>query len=284
MLDLPLGAFSLCNLATTCPPVVVNLAHLNYVVEDAFVTFVENGTVELVLEEPEPYGTAGTVKALEERLGPRVVTCNTEPLTDLDVPALLDAHERAGTPATVAVSAVPRGADFELAGNVAARFVDRRRDADRPGARFIGVMVMEREVVARIPETRPIGLAETVLRPLTERGELAVHVHGGYAEDVRDLSTYLAVSQDLLAGRGPGPPSAWPGKIVDTDGGRAYVGPDVTAPETSIGPGAILLAGCHIEPRARIEHAIVWPNEAVPAGTVISNSIWALGRCVTPFP
>jgi mannose-1-phosphate guanylyltransferase len=276
LLDLPLGAFGLTALLRDCPPVAVNVSHLPNTVAKALREVVGTTGYELLIE-PEPLGSGGTVADLRGRVDKRLVTYNADLLTDLSVAALIEAHESAGAPATAAVALVGGGADLELEGGRVTSLVDRRKHPDAAGARFLGAAVIERGALDLIPGKRPIDLAEGLLRPVVERGELAVFVHDSDALDVGTPRAYLQASIDLLSGEGPRPPVPLPGEIVEVDGGRAYVGPGASVPEEALGPEAIVLRGASVGDGARVERALVWPRERVPGGERVVDAIWALG-------
>jgi mannose-1-phosphate guanylyltransferase len=276
LLDLPLGAFGLTALLRDCPPVAVNVSHLPNTVAGALRELLGEGGFELLIE-PEPLGSGGTVGDLRGRVDTRLVTYNADLLTDLSVTALMEAHQRAGAPVTAAVALVDGGADLELEGGRATSFVDRRKHPDRAGARFLGASVIERGALDSIPDKRPVDLAEGLLRPVAERGELAAFVHDSYALDVGTPRSYLQASIDLLSGEVPRPPVPLPGEIVEVDEGRAYVGPGASVPPDALGPEAIVLRGASIGEGARVERALVWPHELVPSGERVVDAIWALG-------
>lgn len=276
ILDVPMGAWGLASLRRTVGHVVVNASWLSADVEAAL----GGADVEILQEHPEPYGTGGTLKALEPRLGERVLVHNCDLLTDLDPGRLLAAHDRSGAAGTIAVVDVPAGADLVYDDGTATRFVDRRRE-DRAGARYIGVAVLERSAIVRLPDARPLGLGETLLRSLAESGELAVHVHPGYERDVGTPAALLRASLDVLEGRAPSPPAELPGELLEVDGGRAYLGPGATAAVGSLGPGAIVLAGAAVEPGARVERAIVWRDVSLRSGREVSGAIALEDRDLT---
>ncbi|MGH2731280.1 MAG: nucleotidyltransferase family protein [Actinomycetota bacterium] len=273
LLDVPLAAFPLAAL-TPVGPVVLNVRHLGPQVTRALAPFAPGG-LRVLEETPNAYGTAGTLAALRDEVGPRVLTCNADLLTDLDPEALLAAHLRLGAPATLAVAAVSSGADLTVFGDHATELIDRRTRGARPGERFIGMAVFEHSVLDLIGERRPVGLAEALIRPLIERGDVAVLRHEGYARDVGTLVDYLRASMDLLAGRGPTPPRPYPGQILEVAAGRAYKGTGARAQAASLGPGAVLLARSSVGVGARVVRSIVWPCESVPAGIEVKDTVYA---------
>jgi len=273
MLDVPLAAWGLAGLARVAPPVVVNVSHLASRLIDALGGLGIPGW-EPLIESPRAYGTAGTLAALRDRVGGRVLTWNGDLLTELDPVDLLRTHERLARPATVAVVRVPAGADLGINREIVTRFVDRRRRPDVAGVRFIGAGVFERDALDRLPATRPAGLGETLLRDLGESGDLGVHVFGGYWSDVGTPKAYRRASLDLLYGRAPAAPVAPPGEVIEVQGGLAYVGPDVSVERRALGAGAIVLRGARVGAGTSIRDSIVMPDETVSPGRQIVNSIW----------
>jgi mannose-1-phosphate guanylyltransferase len=276
VLDVPLAAFGLRALRSL-GPIVVNLGHLADAARAALEPHAHGG-VEFLVEAPEPYGTAGTLAALRDRLAETVVTWNADVVTDLDVAALVALQRRAGAAATLAVASVRRGADLRVEGGRAVAFFDRRQ-SDAPGARFLGVAALGRAALALLPPSPPAGLAEAVLRPLAATAELAVLEHEGYWIDAGTPETYLRLSLDALAGRAPWPRP--PGRVLEVGTGRAYLGPGAEASEGALGPGAMMLARSRAAPTARVERALVWPGETVPSGATVRDAIIAGGELVT---
>ena len=277
LLDVPLAAFALPRLVAAVAPVAMNLSHLAPRAQEALRPFVVGKPVEILLEPAEPFGSGGTVANLRDRLDRWLLTYNSDLLSDIDLAALLREHERGGAQATLAVREVKRGADFELNRGRALRFIDRRERADAAGAMFLGVGVFSKDALDLLPDRKPLGLGESLIAPLVIEGEAAVFRHNGYALDVGTLERYLQASLDVLHGAAPPPALGFPGQILHIDGGFAYRGPGARADDDSIGPGAVLLAGCAVAPGALVENSVVWPGETVPR-VVLRDTIWALGR------
>lgn len=278
LLDIPLGAWGLCNLLEASSEVVVNASYSSDVVFGALAPYGDFDTLD---EGPTPWGAGGTLAALRERISRTALVCNGDALTDASAAQLLAEHRQTGATATVAVSFVDSGADLSIVEGRATGFIDRRSNPDAAGARYLGIAAFEARTLASLPDTRPIGLAESLLRPLAERGEVAAYDCEGYALDVGTVARYLEASLDLLEGRGPVSPVPPPGEFVEVEGGRAYLGLDVAADEESIGPGAIVLAGARLHEGSYVSNAIVWPDEEVPKGTRVVDGVWARGELVS---
>ncbi len=273
VLDIPLCAWSLAALNRHGGGVVVNASHLPDRLSSAL-RALPLESWELLQEGDEPFGTAGTLRAVREHVAERVITWNGDIVTELEPADLLATHQRVGAPATIAIAAVPEGADVTVAGDRARGFIDRRREARAAGGRFLGAAMFERSALERLPDHRPAGLGETLLRDLAEAGEVAVHHFNGYWLDVGTTERYLELSLDLLYGRAPSPPVPPPGRVFEVPGGRAYLGPDAVAGTDGLGAGAIVCAGATVRDGAHISDAVVWPGAVVPAGERVSRTVW----------
>lgn len=277
ILDVPLGAWGLAALLDAAPPALVNVSYMADGVIGALRRVSDSGW-EVLREEPAAYGTAGTLRALVDRIEDRIVTHNSDVIATIEVEDVVVTHDDLGTPVTICGGPVPEGADFAVEDDRATGFYDRRRGESGPGVVFTGVAVFERRAVERIPKRVPLGLGETLLRDLATEGELGVHLHTGYSRDVGTFGAYARVTLDVLAGVAPKPPVAPPGDTAETDGGRAYVGPGASVDPSSLGDEAVVLAGAVVESGAYVERSVVCPGERVPAGTSVRNAVWAFGR------
>lgn len=271
VLDVPLAAWSLSALCAEAAPVVVNVSHLASGVVAALEALGLDGW-EAVVEQPEAYGTAGTLASLRARAGDRLVTWNGDVITALRPADLVRGHEATGASATVAVRFVDEHADLEVRDGRVARFVDRRRE-NVAGGQFLGTAVFERSALELLPEERPAGLGETLLRVLAARDELSVHVTDAYWMDVGVPMRYLKASLDVLYGRAPPPPLGLPGEIVEVDGGRAYISANARADLATLGPGAIVLARATVARGARVRNSIIGPGAWVRSGARLQNTV-----------
>ena len=278
LLDIPLGAWGLCNLLEATSDIVVNASYASDVVFGALAPYGEFVTLD---EGAAPWGTGATLAALRERISSTALVCNADALTDLSAARLLAEHRRTDATATVAVRRVDTGADLALDSGKVTGFIDRRSNADASGARYLGIAAFETSALELLPDTRPLGLAESLLHPLADRGEVATYFSDGYALDVGTAARYLEASLDLLEGCGPVGPRQPPGEFVEVERGRAYLGLDVASNEESIGPGAVVHAGARLHEGSYVSNAIVWPDEEVPPGTHVVDGVWARGEFVS---
>jgi NDP-sugar pyrophosphorylase family protein len=261
LLDAPLACAGLNRLADVAPKVFVNVSHLADRVRSVLSAGCSEVSFEILDEGTEPYGTAGTLRALLPHIEDLAVTMNGDLVTDLRLEDLLRTHEDSGAPASAAVIPVAAGGDLVCADGFATGFIDRRKDLGAPGYRFIGAAVFTREAIEALPPTRPLGLGETLIRDHAAAGTLAVHVHEGTARDVGSPVDYLAASLAELARRGL----------------ESYAAPDARFEPEQLGPGGMLLAGSSLGSGSYVERSLVWPGEHVPNGMRLADSIFAGG-------
>jgi NDP-sugar pyrophosphorylase family protein len=182
--DAPLGAYGLRLLRDASDRIAVNLSWFWEATQEALRPYAP-GDTRWLIEEPEPWGTARTITALLPELADTFVVANADTITDLRAADLLTTHRRTEAPATLAVQAVPDHADFTTDRGRVTRLIERRREPNVEGVRYIGVAAFERTAIATFLElARRPGLAEALFAPLVEKHDLAIHLHDGYALDV----------------------------------------------------------------------------------------------------
>jgi mannose-1-phosphate guanylyltransferase len=246
--------------------------------------------------EPEPLGTAGAIRFAADQLGDeledRFLALNGDVLTDLDLSALLRAHEERGARATIALHPVEDSSAFGLVhsgpeGEVLA-FLEKTGEA-APGEVNAGMYALERSVLDLIPPGENVSIERDVFPRLVGEG-----LHGllleGYWVDIGTPERYLQASWDILEGRVRTrvEPTA-PGVLVAADAEvaeDATIGPRaVLAPGCRVGAGAevrdsVLLDGCEVGEGARVIGSILSPGAGVPAGAEVEGVVAAANERV----
>jgi mannose-1-phosphate guanylyltransferase len=240
--------------------------------------------------EVEPLGTAGGVRNAADLVDGRVIVLNGDVLTDLDLTAMLAAHQARGAAATIYLTPVENPTAYGLVelepeGRV-------RRFLEKPGWEEVttntinaGVYVLERELLHLIPKGEPHSMEREFFPQLLERGvPFYGFVSEGYWLDIGTPAKYLEAQQDLL-GRRLRPHVEPAGR----DGGRGWIDPTASiAPSARIrgpvalgsgcrveadaivGPGTVLGAGCRVGAGAEVEGAVLWEEvEVGPAARLM---------------
>jgi mannose-1-phosphate guanylyltransferase len=240
--------------------------------------------------EPERRGTAGAIRfaadALGDDLDDRFLALNGDVLTDLDLGALVGAHEaRPRAVATIALYPVEDSAAYGLvevgADGAVARFAEKTGEPV-PGEINAGCYLLERSVLDLIPAGREVSIEREVFPALIGAGLGAVRLDG-YWMDIGTPERYLQSSWDILEGRVATRvrPTA-PGLLVDpgaavADG--ASVGPRaVVSAGCRVAAGAglhetVLLEGCEIGPDAALTRCVLAPGVTVAAGASLADAV-----------
>ncbi len=246
--------------------------------------------------EKDPLGTAGGVRNAADLVDGRVVVLNGDILTDLDLSAMLAAHESSGAAATIYLTPVENPTAYglvELEGNSRVR-----RFLEKPGWDEVttntvngGVYVLERELLELIPKGEPHSMEREFFPLLLERGvPFYGFVSTGYWLDIGTPAKYLQAQQDLLARRlrghvepaGRESPQGWIDSTATVAPSARIQGPVAIGPgcrveaDAVVGPGVVLGPGCRIGAGAQIETAVLWEEVEVGAAARLAGCL--IGR------
>ncbi len=247
------------------------------------------------LEEPTPLGTGGALKFAEDLLEERFFMLNGDVLTDMDLTAQLEQHERTGARATLALYPVEDPSAYGLVrcqpdGSVS-EFIEK------PGVEELdtnlinaGAYILERGVLEGMPPAGTNVSIERELFPTLVGRGLYGYEAGGYWMDIGTPDRYLEATYDILEGK----VSTEVGRELG-DHGLALV--DAAAVEGRVVAPVLVAAGCSVGPhafvgdrsvlgervrvgeRCRVEASVLLEDVTVGAGTTISSSI--IGRGVS---
>ena len=248
------------------------------------------------VEEPRPLGTGGAVKFAEELLEERFLMLNGDVLTDMDLTAQIEQHERSGARATIALIPVDDPSRYGLVRIDADRRVEEfleKPSSDQIDTDLInaGAYVLEREVFPRLvgdglyafPQQGywlDIGTPATYLQATFDILERTV------ATTVGDRlgTSYLEVAGDVEAeGRIIPPALAGSGCRVAAGarvGSQAVLGQGVRIGADTIVESAVVLNGAEVGPGCTLRHCIIGPGARVGANTVVEGGV-VLGEGVT---
>jgi mannose-1-phosphate guanylyltransferase len=231
--------------------------------------------------EPEPLGTAGAIRfaaeALGDELDDRFLALNGDVLTDLDLSALLGAHERRGAVATLGLHPVEDSSAFGLVrsdeeGRVL-EFLEKTGES-KPGEVNAGMYVLERSMLDLIVPGENVSIEREVFPRLAGAG-----LHGlaldGYWVDIGTPERYLRASWDILEARvRTGVRPTGPGLLIDP--GAAV------DDEATVGPRAVVGPGCRVGSDAEVLESVLLEGSSVGAGARVRRSVLAPGAEAPP--
>ncbi len=234
----------------------------------------------VVVNEPQPLGTGGAIKNLEDRLHGTFAVANGDVVDSLDLAAFAAFHHASGGIGSIAVWPAEDPTGFgvvALEGERVTRFVEKPSEGEAPSNLVnAGHYVFEPEVFAFIEAGRVVSLEREVFPKLVPRG-LFAYRWKGYWSDAGTLPAYLHAQRLLLeAGQ------ASVSKEAETSRGEVR-SPVLIAPgcfvEGRVGPSVVLGRGCKIG-RALIRNATLLDGVSVDDKVEIDSSIVGEGAAI----
>jgi mannose-1-phosphate guanylyltransferase len=285
--------------------IVINTHHLGKAMERGALDIARQLGIDLQIsrEEKQILGTGGGVRRAQKLLGKETFfLLNGDMIFDVDLPAALAAHRKAGAEATMVLAPYPRGATY-AAVEVDARMNVRRiagrgapADPSLSKMHFTGVHVLEPELVARLP---PEGESDINRIAYVRAMHDGAVVHGflqeGYWGDLGAPRSFLRANLDVLERKVPlarfhpdadpfqGCAEQAPGVFVHSS---AQVESPLRAPAliqagatvaagASVGPGVVIGTGASVDAGAQVERAVIWEGTHIAAGERVVDQIAA---------
>jgi mannose-1-phosphate guanylyltransferase len=221
--------------------------------------------------EEEPLGTAGPVRLAhdEDLLEQRLLVLNGDVLTDIDLTAELEQHERLGALATLALYPVEDTSSYGVvptADDGAVEAFIEKGGGEAPTNRInAGAYVIEREVADRIPAGRAVSFEREVFPSLVGEG-LYGYKAAGYWIDIGTPERYLEATWDLLAGRVRS-------TLPQRDETGSLVFENCLLSGAHVGPQSVLGRHCSVGTDARVERSVLHDRVHVGADAAVVESV-----------
>ncbi|MCB0879767.1 MAG: NDP-sugar synthase [Thermoleophilia bacterium] len=229
--------------------------------------------------EPEPLDTAGAIAFAARTLEPqRLLVCNGDVLTDLDVDQLVAAHEQYEATATIALTPVEDPTRYGLvrtgARDEVLAFLEKPTLEEAGDDRYInaGTYVLEPSVFELVPEGVRCNIEREVFPQLVGKGLHAIGFDG-YWNDIGTFESYRRANADAAAGRIAG---ITPTERVD---GR-FIHPDAKVASGAEVTRSVVLAGAVVEDGAEVIDSIVLERAHVGREVVLEDVIVGEGAKV----
>ena len=223
------------------------------------------------VEEPRPLGTGGALKYAQELLDERFLMLNGDVLTDIDLTAQLEQHERTGARATLALVAVDDPSAYglvRLAGDRAVTEFLEKPEQSSIDTNLInaGAYVLERDVLEEMPAAGTnVSIERDVFPRLVGRG-LFGHPSGGYWLDIGTPERYLQGTFDIVRGAVETPVPVHPDGVLVLDGTQV-------AESAALGPNVVVWPGVSVGDGAVIERSVLLKDASVGASCTVRDSI-----------
>jgi mannose-1-phosphate guanylyltransferase len=228
------------------------------------------------VHEEEPLGTAGPLRlALDTGVlqDERLFVLNGDVLTDMDLTAEREQHERTGARATLCLIKVDDTASYGVVptteeGEVEA-FLEKSPGPAPTNRINAGAYLLERDVIEEIPAGRAVSIEREIFPELVGKG-LYGYLAAGYWADIGTPRRYLEGTWDLLAGVIQ---STLPER--DETGSLVYEGGLTSG--AHIGPQAVVGHHCSVGSDSSVERAVLHDRVAVGADCSLRECIVAEG-------
>jgi len=228
------------------------------------------------VHEEEPLGTAGPLRlaldtgALQDE---RLYVLNGDVLTDMDLTAEREQHERTGARATLCLIAVDDTASYGVVptaeGGEVEQFLEKSPGPAPTNRINAGAYLLERDVIEQIPAGGAVSIEREIFPELIGDG-LYGYLAAGYWKDIGTPGRYLEGTWDLLAGVID---STLPER--DETGSLVYEGGLTSG--AHIGPQAVVGHHCSVGSDSSVERAVLYDRVAVGADCSLRECIVAEG-------
>ena len=228
------------------------------------------------VHEDEPLGTAGPLRlALDTGAlqAERLYVLNGDVLTDMDLTAEREQHERTGARATLCLIKVEDTSSYGVVptaeGGEVEAFLEKSPGPAPTNRINAGAYLLERDVIERIPPGRAVSIEREIFPELVGQG-LYGFPAAGYWKDIGTPERYLEGTWDLLAGVVP---STLPER--DVTGSLVYEGGLTVG--AHIGPQAVVGRHCSVGSDSSVERAVLHDRVTVGADCTLRECILADG-------
>ncbi len=275
--------------------VIVTVQYLSAQIEHYFGDGAEFGMEITYSVEPEPLGTAGSVRRCAADLQGTFLVISGDALTDIDLGRVIELHRQRESWVTLALARVANPLEFGVVVLDGSGAIQRFLEKPGWGEVFsdtinTGIYVIEPQALAEVPPGQPYDFSKDLFPKLMAAGApLFGCAVDGYWCDIGNLSQLMQANEDALRGRVhlnlPG--RRFPGDIWIAGGasvapsaklqGPLLIGENSSVREDAVVEGpAVIGPNSVVDRGARISRAVLLGNDYVGARTVVLGAL--LGR------
>ena len=255
--------------------IALTLQYMPQAITSCFGDGSEYGTALTYFTEPEPMGTAGSVRACMDWLGEEdFLVLSGDAVCALDLKAAMAFHAVHRSAATLVLCRHPAPLEYGLVltdeeGRVE-RFIEKPAWSQVITNQInTGIYLLSRRAMELVPQGVPYDFAQDLFPALLAAGApLYGYLAEGYWRDIGDCQAYLSCVSDVLAGRvnleleapkiAPGVWSASPLPASVQVIPPCYIGPNVSVGEGALlGPNTVLETGSTVGRFALVQQSVL---------------------------
>jgi mannose-1-phosphate guanylyltransferase len=231
------------------------------------------------VHEEEPLGTAGPLRlALDTGAlkNERLYVLNGDVLTDMDLTAEREQHERTGARGTLCLIEVEDTASYGVvptfnSGEVEA-FLEKSPGPAPTNRINAGAYLLEREVIEMIPAGRQVSIEREIFPELVGNG-LYGYMAAGYWMDIGTPERYLEGTYDLLAG-------VVESSLPERDETGSLIYEAALTSGAHIGPQSVIGRHCSVGSDSTVSRSVLHDRVVVGADAVLEECIVAAGATI----
>lgn len=269
--------------------VTLTTAYMPEVIAQYIEAYPKQGMHLRCVEETQPLGTAGSVKAaLGDETEP-ILIVSGDGICDFDLTEILAFHREKGAAVTIVTTEVQDPREYGLvhtdADGAVIGFCEKPDwNGVSTSCANTGIYVLDPEVLDDIPEKQSFDFSKDLF-PLLLRKKLPIfgYLAAGYWCDIGDLTAYRTCQADMLAGEVHFPRRAVAGGVYAEEAlpegeyqlvPPVYIGRDVTIGAGAvIGPNTVIGSGSYIGKGAKVCESILLQNTAVYDKAVVNQAV-----------
>ena len=275
--------------------IVVTVAFMANHIRTYFGDGADFGVRVVYATEETPLGTAGSVRNAMDELDERFLVISGDVLTDIDLSAMVEEHDRKKAMATIGLVRVDNPLEFGIVITKDDGSIERFLEKPSWGQVFsdtinTGIFVLEPEIFDYIEPDRSVDFSSEVFPALLTDGQpLYGAIAEGYWEDVGTLESYLSAHKDILDGHVaveiPGfemRDGVYVGEGAEIHPDAKVVGPAVIGEncrieaDVRLGPYTVLGANVRVRANADLERVVVHDNSYLGEGVRLRGAV--IGR------
>lgn len=260
--------------------ILLNIRYQAEQIKDYFGDGHDFGVKIRYIEEDDPLDTAGSMKLAEPYFtGDPLLVFNADILTDLDLAALIQAHESSNADATLTLARVDDPTAFGLVElgetidlNPRPVLAFREKPTAEEAARLAidtvnaGTYILDPAIFSQYEMNQPLSFERTVFPDVLSQGKTMVgFIWDGYWLDLGTPAKYYNGQVDMLTGAMPyefpetlkqHPSHQWIDESAVIDPNATLTGPCYIGKQVKLGPNAIIPAGTIIHQNSYVDCSI----------------------------
>src|SRR5487761_169004 len=187
--------------------VVVTVQYMASAIEDYFGDGSSLGMKIAYSREETPLGTAGSVKNAEELLQEPFLVISGDAMTDFNLSAIIESHQRKRALATLTLAHVANPLEYGVITTDENGHIEKFLEKPSWGEVFsdtinTGIYVLDPKVFSYFEKNKQFDFSQELFPMMLKNGDpLYGYVSNGYWCDVGSLSEYMRANADVLQGR-----------------------------------------------------------------------------------